>query len=333
MKIGKVPNNILNELLRTLEICDSNLTTPPAIGEDTAILNFGNSMLLIGSDPITFSTPNPGSHSVIINANDIAASGGTPKWFCATVLMPPGTSEEEFSHVFLDIVGACKNINVQLIGGHSEITQTVNKITIAGTMIGVAEPSQIKPTANAQFGDDIIITKTFPIEGTYIALTTHSNYLNSLNIPIYLIKRLNKLINHSDISVLTEANIAKKHSSVHCMHDPTEGGISTALYEIADCAKAGIHIDNLSVDRDIQEFYNNLGMDPLGTIASGSLIITVNPKSTEALMSELSQSGIKSTRIGSVVARENGVTISKPGDLSILPLNKFFQDEITNIPV
>ena len=131
--------------------------------------------------------------------------------------------------------------------------------------------------------------------------------------------------------------VTEKLNGLAAAHGAAEATVSVLLgtpgMEIADYAKAGIHIDNLSVDRDIQEFYNNLGMDPLGTIASGSLIITVNPKSTEALMSELSLSGIKSTRIGSVVARENGVTISKPGDLSILPLNKFFQDEITNIPV
>jgi len=84
---GKLPQRVLEELLTSYPITDPRVIVGPKVGEDAAVIDFGDRYLIAKTDPITFATDRIGWYAVNINANDIAAMGGTPKWFLATLLL------------------------------------------------------------------------------------------------------------------------------------------------------------------------------------------------------------------------------------------------------
>ena len=122
LKLGKLPNNLLKKLLKRLTITDPRVLQGPGIGEDTAHISFGNKTLIVKSDPITFATDNLGWYALNVNANDIATSGAVPRWFTATVLLPEGVTEEYVEDLFGQLETAARELNVSLIGGHTEVT-------------------------------------------------------------------------------------------------------------------------------------------------------------------------------------------------------------------
>ena len=208
MKAGKIPNELLKYLLDDLSVIpDARLELGPAIGEDSAILNINDQIVLVGSDPITFPTESPGWHSVIINSNDIAASGGIPKWYTATILMPEGSSTQEFTDIFKDIANTCAKMNIQLIGGHSEVTAGVRHPIISGTMIGLADRTDLKPTNNAQISDDILITKYCPIEGLNIILTQYPDIIVAAGLTPSEIASITTISSKTNMSIINEAKI------------------------------------------------------------------------------------------------------------------------------
>ena len=94
MEIGKFPPKLLEKLLQKNEISDHRVILGPSTGEDAAVLDPSEKLLVAKSDPITFATNNIGRYAVQVNANDIACTGGTPRWFLATVLVPEHFTED-----------------------------------------------------------------------------------------------------------------------------------------------------------------------------------------------------------------------------------------------
>ena len=118
LKNGKLPGRLLQELISGIPKTDADkrLLIGPGLGEDAAHILFGENTLLAKTDPITFATDRIGWYAVNVNANDIAVAGGTPKWFLATLMMPPGTTEAEVRDIFGQIGEAAYEIGVQLAG-------------------------------------------------------------------------------------------------------------------------------------------------------------------------------------------------------------------------
>src|SRR4030065_2663866 len=87
---GKLPLAVLKRFLDKYAILDNSVIVGPDIGLDAAVIEFGDSYLLAKTDPITFVSEDIGLYAININANDIAAMGGVPKWFLATILLPEG---------------------------------------------------------------------------------------------------------------------------------------------------------------------------------------------------------------------------------------------------
>ena len=130
------------------------------------------------------------------------------------------------------------------------------------------------------------------------------------------------------ISVLTDARVAAEAGEVHAMHDPTEGGLSGGLYELAAASGVGFDIDadSIPVLPECKLFCETLGLDPLGLIASGSLLAAVAPDSADSALGALSGEGIDAHVIG--VANDNAgeITLHTRGTLTEFP--KFQRDEL-----
>ena len=92
IKAGKLPLELLSELLGTIDVSDTRVALGPRPGEDAALIDFGDRYLVAATDPITFATDSIGWYLVQVNANDVAVMGARPRWLMVTLLLPEQTS-------------------------------------------------------------------------------------------------------------------------------------------------------------------------------------------------------------------------------------------------
>jgi hydrogenase maturation factor len=329
---GKLPPALLADLLAQHASPDPRLLIGPRVGEDAAVIDMGDHLLIAKSDPITFATDAIGYYAVTINANDIATMGGTPRWFLATLLLPEnGTTETLVRDIFGQIRRACQDLHVTLIGGHTEITVGLERPILSGHMLGEVTRGQLITSAGAQADDAILLTKGFPVESIAIIARECVPRLAALGYSPGEITRLQQFLFTPGISVVKEAAVLQKAVEVHAMHDPTEGGIATGLWELAQAAGVGMHIEahQLPLLPEGARLCDAFHLNPLGAIASGSLLATVPSWQAAQAIAACAEAGIPCARIGTVVANPDEIVLRTGAEMHPLPL--FPQDEIAKI--
>lgn len=319
MNTGKLPPDILTRLLSRTRT-DPSVIIGPAYGEDAAAVRFGGSVLVAAADPITFATERIGSYAVSVNANDIAVLGAVPRYFLATILLPEGSAESDAESVFDEIEQACRAIDVTLIGGHTEITHTVSRTVVSGCMLGEAREESLIRTGGARVGDAVILAGGIAVEGTSILAREHLPGVDQ-----DVIDRALRFLDDPGISVLRYARIAMEIGGVTAMHDPTEGGLATALRELASASGKGIRIDREAIPilPECQAICDALAIDPLGLIASGSLLLTANAGVSDKLIGAYSDEGVVASLVGWVDGEGKKIRFTDGG---MLP--SFERDEI-----
>jgi hydrogenase maturation factor len=296
------------------------------------VVEVGDRCLVLKTDPITFATDEIGWYAVHINANDIATSCATPKWFLATVLLPAGQATEELARRIMRQMGeACAEIGASLVGGHTEITYGLDRPIVVGQMIGEVPRGHLICTAGARPADLLLLTKGLGIEGAAIVAREKPDRLRALGYSEQRITELRNLIYAPGISVLRDARLACEAGHVHAMHDPTEGGVATGVWELALAANVGVEVDAEALDRlnPYGEMFQRLGLDPLGVIASGALLIAAPAHNAERIMWHLVESGIRCAVIGAVTSGRHGCTLRR-GD-SVTDLPRYDRDEIAKL--
>lgn len=328
MEVGKFPSAMLERLLSKVTSTDPRVLIGPKIGEDAAVIDMGNRLLVAKSDPVTFATDSIGWYAVQVNANDVACTGAVPKWFLATLLIPPQFSEDDAEQVFEQVVDACRTLDIALIGGHSEVTYGIDRPIILGSMLGEVERDSLIHTGGAQEGDSIVLTKGIAIEGTALLARDCTDSLGQAGVSPETIEKCTTLLTNPGISVLKDAQLACAVAEVHSMHDPTEGGLATGLREVAKASGLGLAVEEGSIPvlPECQTICRALGLDPLGLLASGALLITLPASDVPKLILTLETQGIAGWEIGQMLAQEEGlIMIGHEGEV-ILP--EFPRDEL-----
>lgn len=332
---GKLPADILERLLKRYATPSpgSGVIVGPAIGIDAAVIDFHGRYLIAKTDPITFLAEDIGIYTIHVNANDIAVMGGTPRWFLATILLPEGISTaRDAEAVFRQLNRACSSIGVTLCGGHTEITPGIDRTIVVGQMLGEVSKKGLITAAGAYPGDVLILTKGVAIEGTSIIARTHGAKLNERQgFSSRFISRCRNFVKNPGISVLAEARILIESTRVHAMHDPTEGGVATGVHELSVASGCGMTIssESIMIFPETARLCTHFGLDPLGLIASGSLLAAVPREDKEKAIKALKNHGIAASVIGEVTHKGNGVIIKERGRKR--RLKKFTADEITKI--
>lgn len=330
--VGKLPIRTLEDLLKRNKIKDPRVIVGPGIGEDAAVIDTGGPRYLIAkTDPITFTADQIGWYAVHINANDIATMGARPLWYLATLLLPEDLTTRDLAEkIFQDTMKACKSIGVSLIGGHTEITSGLSRPIVVGQMLGEVEKHRLVRTNGARPGDAIILTKGLAIEGTAVIARERVDEMLQI-FGEQTLTRCRNFMYDPGLSVIKEALVASEHASVHAMHDPTEGGLATALHEVALAANVGLLVqaETVPVFPETQAICNHYHLNPLGLIASGALLIILQANEAEKVLTGLRSQGIAATVIGEVTDKSKGVKLLTADGLSDLPL--YEQDELTKI--
>lgn len=315
MEIGKVPHDVLNEkILGNIKAMRPEVLLRPSIGEDcSAVKVKDDEVIVLSTDPITGATANIGSIAVNINANDLASSGAEPIGIMVTLLLPPTTEVAEIQDMMMELSTACQEMNMEILGGHTEITDGVNRPIISVTAVGKAKKDQLVSTGGAMVGDHVVMTKWAGLEGTAIIAEDCYQQLATVLSETDQ-EQAKNLINQ--LSVLPESRIARE-LAIHGMHDVTEGGILGAAWEMAFCAGKGIIVEEdkipiLDVTRKICDHYQ---IDPMKLISSGSMLICTSVG--DELVKRLESQGIPASIIGQIT-EEKEMLVCRQGQLEKL---------------
>lgn len=332
LPVGKLPPQLLERLLGKHAPADPRVVVGPRIGEDAAVLDMGDRYLVATTDPITFATDEAGFYALHVNANDLAVRGARPLWFLATLLLPEGgATEAGAERLFADLGEACAELGVALVGGHTEVTGGLPRPIIVGSMLGEVDKDRLVTTGGARSGDLLLLTKGVPLEGAAILARERGPDAERLGLPGDVVKRARDFLRRPGISVVPEARLACAAARVHSMHDPTEGGLATACWELAQAADVGLRVDRerIPILPEGRMLCDAFGLDPLGTIASGSLLLAVEPDDAERVMAACRSAGIPCAAIGRVTPPSQGVSLITAGQAR--PMPTFPRDEITRI--
>ena len=328
MLAGKLPMELLSRLLSDIDVRDPRVVLGARAGEDAALIDIGDRYLVAKTDPITFATDLIGWYLVQVNSNDLAVMGATPRWLMATLLLPEGTTEAQVEAIFAQLLKACDSLDITLIGGHTEITYGLPRPIAMGALLGEVAKDMVVLSSGAQVGDSVVLTQGVAIEGTAILAREAEDVLAAKGVPQGVIERAKEFLFTPGISVAKAAAIACDTVDVHAMHDPTEGGVATALMELATAANVGLRVDaeRIPILPECRAICEALSLDPLGLIASGALLATLPPSEVERLVTALGREGISASVIGSVTPASEGFRLVSGGVEGALPV--FVRDEL-----
>lgn len=322
---GKLPGSMLERLLLKHHTPrDPSVIVDTAYGFDAAAVRIGDETLLVKSDPITFATSNAARYLVSVNANDIACLGGIPRWMTVVALLPEHTTTSQLvEDLFADLKHACELENIALIGGHTEITLGVDRPLLIGTLLGTAGPYGLLKPGMAHAGDELWMSHQAGIEGTaLLAFEREQELLAALGMDI--VGAAQALLIDPGISISRDANALLQLGIVTALHDATEGGVATAIHEIAAASGLGAQIDGAAIPilPETAAITAHFGLDPLGLISSGALIIAAIPGQETML----NGCRVPLTRIGVLTDQPGRVTIST--DCDVGDLRRFDSDEL-----
>ncbi len=298
MKIGKIPETVLKRsVFKQIKHRREEVIVKPGVGEDCSVLDLGpNQMLVLSTDPITGTANEIGTLAVHITANDIASSGAELIGIMLTIILPDGARESDLREMMQEIERACSELNMEVIGGHTEVSAAVRQPIVTVTGVGKIQKDSLITTAGLKPGQELVMTKWAGLEGTAIIAGEKEEELKTKYTSDF-IQGAKDFMKH--ISVVKEARIGK-NLGVTAMHDVTEGGIYGALWEIAAASKVGLKIDlkKIPIKQETVEICEFYDLNPYLLISSGCMLMGTN--NGNELVEELAKAGISAAVIGRV---------------------------------
>ena len=329
---GKLPLEFMQSLLERYAGHHERLIAGPRVGEDVAVIDMGDRYMVVKTDPITFATDQIGWYAVNVNANDVATSGARPLWMLNTILLPEDrTTPQMVDAIFRQLHEACEELGIALVGGHTEVTFGLERPIVVGVLIGEVPRERLITTGGARVGDKILLVKGIPIEATALIAREKEADLRVRGFDDAFLERAQAYLYNPGISVVQAARLAAAHPGVQAMHDPTEGGLATGIHELACASGTGalLDMDRITVLPEGARLCEAYGLDPLGAIASGALIVAVDPAHAESLVRGYREAQIPCEQIGDLVSPTEGLTLIRGQERR--PLPRVDVDEITRV--
>lgn len=326
MKVGKLPESVLlRSVLKQINHRREEVLIGPALGQDCAVLALAEGeVFTLSSDPITGTVKDLGSHSIHITANDLAASGAEPVGVMLTILLPETTSEEELRQIMKDAEAACAGLQMEILGGHTEITNVVKQPLISVTGVGKIKKEELLTTMQVKAGQDIVVSKWIGLEATTILAKEKKDKLRTVFSEDFIqtAKEFEQYL-----SVVPDARAAKAFG-VSAMHDITEGGVFGALWEMAAGACVGLDIDirKIPIRQETVEICEFFNLNPYIIMSSGSMMIAADDGA--GLVQAMKAAGIEAAVIGKATAGND--RILRNGD-DVRYLDKPQTDELYKV--
>ncbi|MFQ5981379.1 MAG: AIR synthase related protein [Candidatus Heimdallarchaeota archaeon] len=319
MDEGKIPWNLLEQITALQGHRNDGVVLGPGIGQDVAIISLTEAVqlaldfyncdgpidLIYKADPITFPTPSPGRYAVIVNSNDIVTAGALPYGFTATLIMPPGETEDDIIAIQDEIHRICSEKRISLLGGHSEVSDAVFRPIVSGSMIGFV-PEEYRVPRKIAPGDQIVCSGWVGAEGTGILSAegeiVFGEYFSSVEL-----KRAAQIGANIDITARTlEIN---RQFRPRLIHDATEGGILGAIYETIVPLGYGARLsgDSFPISDETQRICDILKVNPLKLISSGAAIFISDPETCAQIVQH--STDFPANIVGEILEKDRKITL------------------------
>ena len=313
LKIGKLDSDVLQRIvIDKIRYRRPEVKTRAGIGEDCAVIDYGEYECVVSTDPITADVKNIGRLAIHISCNDVASNGIEPLGITLAVMLPVGTTESDVQTIMTQAGTAAEEAGVEIIGGHTEVTPAVNQPVIVSTAFGRGIAGESASARNMRPGDMILMTKSAGLEGTGIIATEKAEELTGVLTPQEL-RRAQGMIR--DVSVVKDGVTAGRIGTSG-MHDVTEGGILGAVWEMCHISGLGaeVELEAIHVDPVTEKIAAHYGIDPLRLISSGCMLIVAPPSKAYKIVTEYHKIdvNIKSAIIGKICGAEHGITQIDP---------------------
>ncbi len=316
MKIGKLPEQVLvRSVLRQIKHRREEVLSGPAVGRDCAALKLKDGEILVMStDPITGTVKDMGSQAVHITANDLAVSGAEPLGIMLTLLLPDTVEEPQIRAMMQEVESTCEKLGMEVLGGHTEITNVVRQPLISVTGVGKLRQDQMPDLSRVRPGQDLVVTKWIGLEATAILAKEKEEELLKEFSPEF-VRTAREFDRY--LSVVPDAGAAAA-AGVCAMHDITEGGVFGALWEVAEGANVGLEADlkKIPIRQETVEICEVFHLNPYHIMSSGSVLAVT--EDGPGLVRELERAGIPAAvvgrhfREGSDREKRGGCTVSDP---------------------
>ena len=319
---GKLPPDLLARLIATS--LPPEVVLGPRVGEDACAIEIEAGILVATTDPITLTGAGVGAHAVAVNANDVAVTGARPRWFLACVLLPEGSIPEDAEALFEGMRRALDQVGAALVGGHTEVTSAVRQPLVVGQMLAIAT-ERIVPTGGLRPGDAVVQIGPAPVEGAAVL----ADVLPAQRLATVSARALEAARSALDTPgiLVVEPALASARAGATALHDPTEGGLSAGLHEMADASGVALAIEPERIlwFEPGLELCAAAALDPWGTLASGTLLAGFAPSRLDAALHDLVRAG----HVVSVIGRaEPGCEVTLAGGG---PLVRFERDELSRL--
>ena len=316
LPVGKLDSDLLKQIVfDRIEYRDDQVKTRPGIGEDCAVVDFGDWDCIMSTDPISSAVGDIGRLCIHITCNDIASNGVKPLGIMLAVMLPVGTTDSDVEHIMSQAAETAAALEVEIIGGHTEISPAVRQPVIVSTAIGKAPAGSSQSSDMISEGDCIMMTKSCGLEGAGIAAMDHEEKLLSGNGSregiVFSQEEIDRAKSFLDrISVVNEG-VAAGRVGTHGMHDITEGGILGAVWEMCQISGTGAEIreEMIPIEPETKKICEFFGMDPLRLISSGSMIIICAEEKRNEMVEAIEAAGVDVSVIGRICSREEGICL------------------------
>lgn len=295
MRPGKISENVLKRsVLKKIKTHRKEVVSGAGIGKDCAILAFGEEQTVLSVTPVTAPVTELSSYAIPMVLNNIAVAGAHPVGVMLSILLPEETEETELRQIMEQAEEVCHAWNVEIMGGHTEVTSVVAKPVMTVTGVGRKEAARAGFPQGIKANQDIVVSKWIGLEGTARLAKEHKEELCS-KYPVRMIEEAAGYDKY--LSVIPEAATAMK-SGVCGMHDVSRGGIFGALWEMASGAGVGLEVDlkKLPIKQETVEICEFFELNPYELLSGGCLIMVT--EDGNGLVSALAREEIPAVIVG-----------------------------------
>lgn len=307
MRIGKVSESVLKRsVLKRMKHRREDVLLGAGVGEGAAVLATGSEdVVLFTTDPVTATSHDMGIYGVHIAANNLLASGANPVGVLCTILLPPNAREIMIKRMIDEVESCCRELDMQILGGHTEVTAAVNQPVLIISGVGKCKKSEVVSIKKFSSGDSLVMTKWAGAQGAAIMAKDHVEELTTRYNRSFLEQAKQS---GADLSIAREVEIAKR-IGVTGMHDVSQGGIYGALWDVASAAGVGFEVDlaKIPIKQETVEICEFFDRNPYQLMSAGCLLL--GTRKPDKLVEELTKEGICAEVIGKIVSGNDKVIL------------------------
>jgi hydrogenase expression/formation protein HypE len=305
--MGKLDSEELKKLLSCIKK-DPRVVVPPMPGYDAGVHLIGDKYLVVATDPC-IGVPEEWFGWLLIHyaASDVALFGAKPEFCTVTLLGPIATKPQTFQTVMAQVCSAVDELNMAIVRGHTGTYDGLTKMLGVCTTYGTIQKEKLITPGDAKAGDLILCTKSVGLE----TLINFSLMQKALAQRLFGAEKAEKLASLVKMeSCVQETLKLAEIKGVHAMHDATEGGLTTALNEVAQASRLGFEIEfeKLPISSEMKILKESFGLSDeqvLSTSSTGTMLAAVEPAARRKVEEALRETGVPTSFLGTFTKNKN----------------------------